>query len=585
MFYNSYNCLIINPSLKLKKTDHYYLKEEIIMNQPFPHQKLQQWAQERPNAIYLRQIKNQRFIDFSYQDTVDQAQRLISAYQHFGLQRGDTVAIIAKNCAEWFICDLACMIGGYISVPIFPTAGTETQYHCLTHAQVKLVIIGKLDNNDATKATLSQLPDLITIQLDYPNVLPCQYQYSDLITQFSPCNPQSIPKASDIMSIVYTSGTSGLAKGAILTYEQFAWTTSALIKHIGIQPHDRLFSYLPLAHITERVYILGSSMIGGVTTAFPESLDTFIDDIKLTRPTLFISVPRLWQLFQQRIFDKLPEKKLNLLLKIPFVSSLIKTKLAKGLGLNHARVLGCGSAPVSLSLLQWYEKIGLNITEAWGMTESLAYTTLNYPFRSDKLGSVGQAAPNIELRLADDHEIHIRSKGMFSGYYLDPDATEAAYTKDNWLKTGDLGDIDSEGYLTIKGRKKDTFKTSKGKFVAPVPIEKRFHEHFPLSMSCLIGSGMAAPFLLAVPLEHPEYTDEQYEQSMIAALNSINQTLEPHQKIRGILIVKTVWDIENGILTPTLKLKRHLLEQQYEYLDQLWPDDQPIVWEAKQPLI
>lgn len=196
-----------------------------------------------------------------------------------------------------------------------------------------------------------------------------------------------------LMSLVYTSGTSGLPKGAMLTYGAFSWSVQQLINHIGIQANDRLFSYLPLAHITERVYIFGSSIMGGVPTAFPESLDTFIEDVKMHRPTLFISVPRLWTLFQQRIQDKLPQKKLNFLLKIPFVNSLIKKKLAEGLGLDQARVLGCGSAPVSPALLEWYHSVGLNITEAWGMTESFAYSTINYPFRADKIGTVGNARP------------------------------------------------------------------------------------------------------------------------------------------------------------------------------------------------
>ncbi|NIY90053.1 AMP-binding protein, partial [Vibrio campbellii] len=382
-----------------------------------------------------------------------------------------------------------------------------------------------------------------------------------------------------LMSLVYTSGTSGLPKGAMLTYGAFSWSVQQLINHIGIQENDRLFSYLPLAHITERVYIFGSSIMGGVTTAFPESLDTFIEDVKMHRPTLFISVPRLWTLFQQRIQDKLPQKKLNILLKIPFINSLIKKKLADGLGLDQARVLGCGSAPVSPALLEWYRSVGLNITEAWGMTESFAYSTLNYPFRADKIGSVGNAGPGIELKIADDEEIMVRGKGLFSGYYKNDIATQESFDSEGWLHTGDIGSIDADGYLTIQGRKKDTFKTSKGKFVAPVPIEKKLFEYSRVEMMCLIGLGLPGPILLVVPHDFPNFDKERYARTTRKVIARINQELESHEQIKGVLMIQDPWSIENGILTPTLKIKRHVLEQKYHEIGHNWPKGEMVVWE------
>lgn len=385
------------------------------------------------------------------------------------------------------------MLGDYISVPIFPTAGSETIDYCLEHSESKILIVGKLDDSKATTHVLAERSNLISISLPYPSAAKCQYEFQTLIKQHQPSEERPTHFDEKLMSIVYTSGTSGQPKGAMLTYGAFTWSAQQLINHIGIEENDRLFSYLPLAHITERVYIFGSSIIGGVLTAFPESLDTFIEDVKMHRPTLFISVPRLWTLFQQRIQDKLPQKKLNILLKIPFVNSLIKRKLADGLGLDQARVLGCGSAPVSPALLEWYRSVGLNITEAWGMTESFAYSTLNYPFRADKIGTVGNAGPGIELKIAGDEEILVRSKGLFAGYYKNDAATAESFNDDGWLHTGDIGSLDSEGYLTIQGRKKDTFKTAKGKFVAPVPIEKKLFEYSRVEMMCLIGSGLPAP--------------------------------------------------------------------------------------------
>ncbi|CAH8198492.1 AMP-binding protein [Vibrio aestuarianus] len=546
---------------------------------PPPNEMILKWAQERPNQVYLKQIINRQFVEYTYAEVADKALKLVSALQELGAKPQDKIALISKNCAEWFICDLAMMLGDFISVPIFPTAGADTIEYCITHSESKILLAGKLDDAKATSQVLQDMPDLISIALPYDSAPKCKYQFTSLMEQHQPSQLRPQHHDNKLMSIVYTSGTSGLPKGAMLTYGAFCWSAQQLINHIGIQEDDRLFSYLPLAHITERVYIFGSSIMGGVPTAFPESLDTFIEDVKMQRPTLFISVPRLWTLFQQRIQDKLPQKKLNFLLKIPFVNSLIKKKLAEGLGLNHARVLGCGSAPVSPSLLEWYHSIGLNITEAWGMTESFAYSTLNYPFRADKIGSVGQAGPGIELKIASDNEIMVRGNGLFSGYYKNDIATQESFDKEGWLHTGDIGFIDAEGYLTIQGRKKDTFKTAKGKFVAPVPIENKLFEYSRVEMMCLIGLGLPAPILLAVPHNFPHFDRARYERTTKKVITRMNSELESHEQIKGVLMIKDPWSIENGVLTPTLKIKRHVLEQKYHEIGHNWPKGQLIVWE------
>ncbi|ALM70046.1 TPA: AMP-binding protein [Vibrio vulnificus] len=546
---------------------------------PTPSDMILKWAKERPHEVYLKQIINRQFVEFTYSEVADKALRLVTALKELGAKPGDRIALISKNCAEWFICDLAMMLGDYVSVPIFPTAGADTIEYCITHSESKILIAGKLDDAAATQKVIDDLVDVKSIALPYDSAPHCQYQFTKLILQSEPSSDRPQHYDDKLMSLVYTSGTSGLPKGAMLTYGAFSWSVQQLINHIGIQPNDRLFSYLPLAHITERVYIFGSSIMGGVPTAFPESLDTFIEDVKMQRPTLFISVPRLWTLFQQRIQDKLPQKRLNFLLKIPFVSGLIKKKLADGLGLDQARVLGCGSAPVSPALLAWYHSVGLNITEAWGMTESFAYSTLNYPFRADKIGSVGNAGPGIELKIAADDEIMVRGKGLFSGYYKNDIATQEAFDKEGWLHTGDIGRLDAEGYLTIQGRKKDTFKTAKGKFVSPVPIENKLFEYSRVEMMCLIGLGLPAPILLVVPHNFPNFDRDRYERTTKRVIAKMNAELESHEQIKGVLMIKDPWSIDNGILTPTLKIKRHVLEQKYHEVGQNWPKDKLVVWE------
>lgn len=213
------------------------------------------------------------------------------------------------------------------------------------------------------------------------------------------------------------------------------------------------------------------------------------------------------------------------------------------------------------------------------MTESFAYSTLNYPFRADKIGSVGNAGPGVELKIAEDDEILVRSKGLFSGYYKNDIATQESFNAEGWLHTGDIGAIDNEGYLTIQGRKKDTFKTAKGKFVAPVPIEKKLFEYSRVEMMCLIGLGLPGPILLVVPHDFPNFDRERYERTTKRVIEKMNSQLASHEKIKGVLMIKEPWSIENGILTPTLKIKRHILEQKYHEVGHNWPKDKLVVWE------
>lgn len=547
------------------------------MAQQKPYQQMLKWAQERPNEIFLRQIISRQFCDFSYFDVVDQALRIVTALRAQGLEPGDKIALISKNCAQWIIADLAMMLGSYISVPIFPTASADSISFILEHSESKALFVGKLDDITPLTSALSTQKNMLTIAFPYPN-MDCQYRWKEWLVQYQPAAVSPCHKDSDLMSIVYTSGTSGLPKGAMLSYGGDSWSVQHILECLEMQQGERLFSYLPLAHITERVYIMGSAMMAGICTAFPESLDTFIDDVKMHRPTLFISVPRLWSLFQQRIQKKLPDLKLNILLKIPFISGLIKRKIAANLGLDQARVLGCGSAPVSTTLLRWYERIGLNITEAWGMTESFAFSTINHPFRSDKIGTVGKVAPGIEIKLAANDEIVVNSPGLFLGYYKNDKAT-AKTLINGWLQTGDIGRIDSDGYLFILGRINDTFKTAKGKFVSPVPIEKRLYELTKIEMLCVIGSGMAGPMLLMLPETFVDFNRERYEKRITWLINTVNDNVESHQKIRGALMIKTPWSVENGILTPTLKIQRYKLEKKYKNISAQWPSGVLIQWE------
>ncbi|MFQ2149102.1 AMP-binding protein [Aeromonas jandaei] len=542
-----------------------------------PLEMLYHWERQCPDRTYLRQTINREYIDFTWGEVADEARRMVTALRHLGLVAGDKVALLSKNCAQWFIADLAMQMGQYVSVPIYPTANVDTIEYVLRHSEAKAIFVGKLDDWKSQEAGVPA--DLLRIAFPY-DTMPASYQWDDLLETHEPIPDSPVQAPDSLLSLVYTSGSTGKPKGAMLTVERYAWSCEKLVETVNLTQADRGFSYLPLAHITERVYIYGGSLFGGATIAFPESLDTFVEDVKRCRPTVFISVPRLWAMFRIKIHEKLPQKKLELLLKIPLVSSLIKSKLKKGLGLDQARVLGCGSAPVSPALLEWYLSIGLKVTEAWGMTENHAFSTINYPFRADKIGTVGKAGPGVTIKISDEGEILCRCEGMMVGYYKDPEHSAEAIDAEGWLHTGDMGKLDKEGYLTITGRMKDVFKTAKGKYVAPVPIEGMLGQEPIIEQLCVIGYGMPQPVALVQLAESAAKGNrDEIVARLEAARVRVNDQLESHAKIRGILVVKTPWNIENGVLTPTMKIKRHLLEQKYAHVGERWPSSQVVVWE------
>ncbi|WOE68225.1 AMP-binding protein [Aeromonas allosaccharophila] len=542
-----------------------------------PLEMLYHWERQCPDRTYLRQTINREYVDFTWGEVADEARRMVTALRHLGLVAGDKVALLSKNCAQWFIADLAMQMGQYVSVPIYPTANVDTIEYVLRHSEAKAIFVGKLDDWKSQEAGVPA--DLLRIAFPY-DTMPASHQWDDLLEAHEPIPDCPVQAPDSLLSLVYTSGSTGKPKGAMLSVERYAWSCEKLVETVGLCANDRGFSYLPLAHITERVYVYGGSLYGCAEIAFPESLDTFIEDVKRCRPTVFISVPRLWAMFRIKIHEKLPQKKLELLLKIPLISGLIKRKLQKGLGLDQARVLGCGSAPVSPALLQWYLSIGLKVTEAWGMTENHAYSTINYPFRADKIGTVGKAGLGVTIKISDEGEILCRCEGMMLGYYKDPEHSAEAIDAEGWLHTGDMGKLDREGYLTITGRMKDVFKTAKGKYVAPVPIEGLLGQEPIIEQLCVIGYGMPQPIALVQLAESAmKGNRDEINARLEAARVRVNDQLESHAKIRGILVVKSPWNIENGVLTPTMKIKRHLLEQKYAHVGDRWPSSQVVVWE------
>ena len=526
-----------------------------------PVEMLSHWVDTQGDKVYLRQPIDGKYVDFTWREVQQKVQQIAGSLRHLGLERGDKVAVLSKNCAEWFIVDLALMYGGYISVPVYPTANAETIRYILEHSGAKAIFTGKLDHWAEQEAAVGG--EILRLAMPY-DTMPAQYHWEQLLKLGQPLVDEQLPTADQVMTLIYTSGSTGKPKGAIQTFTSYGWACEAVIRDLQANTTDRLLSYLPLAHITERVAIEGSSFYSGATVSFVEGLDSFVDDIQRCRPTIFFSVPRLWTVFQLNIINKIGEKKLKTLLKLPIISSIVKRKIKKGLGLDQSCLNGSGSAPIPPSLLQWYNDIGIDICEAWGMTENCAYSIINHPFNAKKIGTVGRPVEGCLVRQTEQGELLVKSPGLMSGYYLQDEATAAAFTEDGFFHTGDLCEIDADGYIDITGRVKDNFKTSKGKYVAPVPIERKLAQDSHIELICVIGSGLPHPVALVQLSEGSKLQPrEEARTSLKEPLDSINPHLESHEHVDAIIIVNDDWTIENDVLTPTLKIKRHVLEKTF----------------------
>jgi hypothetical protein len=300
--------------------------------------------------------------------------------------------------------------------------------------------------------------------------------------------------------IMYTSGSTGRPKGVVHDFHNVAASSRGICETIGFRHDDRLISYLPLAHTFERVAIECISLYSAIHVFFAESLETFVADIQRARPTIFHSVPRLWLKFQLGVFHKVPERKLKRLLRIPILSGIVKRKILRGLGLDQTRLAVSGSAPIPPDLIQWYRDLGLELLEGYAMSENFTYSHVSLPGRS-RVGFVGHALPGVEVKLGDNEEVLVKSPATMKCYHKQPELTAEAFTADGFLCTGDRGELDSEGRLRITGRVKELFKTSKGKYIAPVPIENAINASSSIEQSCVMGSGQPQPFAVVMLAE------------------------------------------------------------------------------------
>jgi long-chain acyl-CoA synthetase len=559
------------------------MSEIVLQPTDLPLACLCRWEREQPDAIYLSQpMGGGQVLDFTWAQAGGQVRRMANWLQRQGWPPGSRVAIIGKNSAHWILADLAIQMAGLVSVPIYPTFNGESLSYILLHSESKAMFVGKLDSLRNLQAGVPPGLPLIALPLA-PSMH--AHQWTELISVSSPLQTSRQAAGDSVSTIIYTSGTTGTPKGVMHSFNSMAWGVSCATRRFPMGREDRYLSYLPLAHVAERMLIEQASLRHGGRIFFAESLDTFLQDLQRARPTVFFSVPRLWVKFQQGVHAKLPPGKLRWLLRVPGLSLWVRRKILKGLGLDQCRIAAGGAAPMPADVMQWYRALGLELVEVYGMTENSGVSHSSLP-GSKSVGSVGYAYEGVRTRLdPESGEVQMHSPALMKGYYREPELTAAAITEDGWLRTGDKGCLGSDGALSLTGRIKDLFKTSKGKYIAPAPIEDKLVAHPAVEACSVTGAQFAQPFalvMLSPDAQHQirsPHGREALEADLERHLHRINSQLEPHEKLGFLAAVQQTWTPENGLVTPTMKVKRASIEAKYGACYERWiQEHKEVVW-------
>ena len=548
-----------------------------------PLEQVYRWEKAKADDIYLTQPMGNGVVqEYTWNRAVGEARRMATYLKSLGLPPGSKIALLSKNCAHWIMTDMAIWMAGHVTVPLYPTLNADTVSYILEHSEAKLLFVGKLDDWEDMKPGVPEDMPCISYPLSPPN----DYQtWDNIVAENAPMQDDTVRDADEMATIVYTSGSTGRPKGVVITFGAMGVAASGAAQALEMYPSDRMLSYLPLAHVFERYVVEQGSIHAGFQVFFADALDTFLEDLQRARPTIFVSVPRLWSKFQLGIFKKMPPQKLDKLLKIPLLNKVIKKKVLTGLGLEHCRFAGSGSAPLSEDIINWYRNLGLELLEGYGMSENFAYSHFSYPGRS-RVGYVGEPLPGVEHRISEIGEIEVKSPAGMAGYYKNEEKTKETYTEDGFLMTGDKGEIDEMNRLKITGRIKEIFKTSKGKYVAPAPIENKIISHDAIEVVCVAGAECPQPHALinlseeAFPKrDDPEFRKE-IEEGFTKLMSDVNATVDPHEALQFMVVVKDPWTIDNDFLTPTMKIKRDVIEGVYkDKIDGWYGSKQKVIWE------
>jgi len=528
-----------------------------------PIETLLQRVQTTPDAPWLHQSINGVWRAWSYREVGEQVMRMAAVLKR-DYPAGSAIGIGGRNTAHWFMADMAIAAAGMVSVGLYPMQSGEHTRYILEHCEARAVIVGPLMK---PQEFMEAIPSgIVTLRMPYPDAPPCQQEWDTLTAAVQPLAKPVERKPEDLVTLIYTSGTTGHPKGVMMNGTNVLFTVNGLLKTMPPKSQEIFFSYLPLAHAFERGALELASLYLGAQVYFLEHLEKLPEQLSEVRPTRFFGVPLVYTRIQAGILKKMPQEKLDKLLKIPLVSGLVKKKIKKAIGLDRAWLIFSGAAPMPKPLIEWFAKLGITILQGYGMTENSIYASANLPW-ANRVGSVGREMEGANTRISEDGEILYKHPGVMTGYYKDEAKTRETFTADGYLRTGDKGHLDADGYLYITGRVKDIFKTMKGKYVAPAPIEGALARNTDIDQLCFTGSELKQPIML-VSLNDAgrKKPREETERGLVADMQTVNATLEPHEAIGKIVVVKDTWSIDNGLMTPTMKVKRNEIEKRYAAL-------------------
>ena len=555
-------------------------------------QRLYHWEKNSPERVLFTQpyegaAKGTGPVrTWTWKQAMDETRRMAAYLKGLNLPPKSQIALISKNCAHWMMTDWAIWMAGHVSVPLYPTLAADTIRQILEHSESKLLFVGKLDGWENMRAGVPAGLPCISYPLSPDDAKQRYPQWDDIVAKTAPMAESPIRDAEELATIIYTSGTTGMPKGVMHTFGNFARALEAGLKRVPVNQDARMLSYLPLSHIVERVLVEHGVLATGMQVYFAESLDTFTHDLQRARPTVFFSVPRLWVKFQQGVNHKMPQAKLERLLKIPILGGIVRKKVLKALGLDQCAFAAGGAAPMPPDLLRWYARLGLEVNEGYGMTENCGASHITLP-GTPRPGTVGLPYDVVQCRLDPSNgEIQVKAPWTMTGYFKEPEQTKAAFTDDGYLKTGDKGALDAEGNLKITGRVKDLFKTSKGKYVAPAPIEDRLVMHEVVEACAVTGANLGQPvgivMLNADGIEKATSAAgrQEIEASLTQHLAAINDKLDPHEQLDCVVVVTEPWSVDNGFITPTFKVKRNRIEEVYGPKYETWAGSRKkVIWQ------
>ena len=519
---------------------------------------LDHWATQSPNDVWLREPHGENLTEWTWSQ-VQAEVGAIAAWQESFLGGPEiNVGLPSRNRAHWFMADLGTIAAGNVTIPMFITLPRDTAEYVMSFTEMKLLFVGETENWEAVKTVLPEGIVLVTlpgVTLDEPHL-----RWEDLVAAHAGQSSSYECQPSDLVSIVFTSGTTGVPKGVMQTHASNEIPVNRFQESFATPPRGRYFSYLPLAHIAERQIVEYASLINGGVVYFNENMMTLLRDLPACRPHIMFGPPRVWEQLQQVIIGHFGSQQAvtDALERDPEGSG---KHIRDMLGLDDALYLLTAAAPTPPALIEWYGQFGLDLMEGFGQTEAMGLSANTHEHR--KVGSIGQVVGNVEVRISEEGELLARASGLATGYYKDPEKTAETF-RDGWIYTGDKARIDEEGFIFLTGRMKDYFKTIQGKFVAPTPIENEFAKHPHTEQLCLLGRGYSKTVMVCVP---SALAQQEEPEQLVAALQEharvVNETADKHARIGAVIISTEAWSIDNGMLTPTLKIRREQIEQRF----------------------